>query len=65
MAKWKSKRQQTKSVCAPPHRASVGFTMDIFSTFLFSWIKVMLLTPLYTCLQATIFKSLNSDFQTV
>ena len=25
-----------------------GFTMDIFSTFLFSWIEVMLLTPLYT-----------------
>ena len=70
MAKWKSKTQQTKSVCAPPPplpppRASVGFTKDIFSTFLFSWIKVMLLTPLYTCIQATIFKSLHSDFQTV
>ena len=25
-----------------------GFTMGISSTFLFSWIEVMLLTPLYT-----------------
>ena len=46
MARWKSKSEKQKwksekwneiSMCPP--RASVGFTMDIFSTFLFSWIE--------------------------
>ena len=70
-AKWRGENQKVKnkneiSMCPPPPlRVSVGFTKDIVSTFLFSWTEVMLVTPLYTCIQATIFKSLNSDFQTV